>query len=106
MNPINGLIILITSIFNFISILIIEGNYSIDMLSTQTAQTEWTFLYNCLLNGQNPSPPSEPLDRPTNVFANVDPRIAFVVSNLNPSLSSIQVASLASNRSVNIKYFF
>jgi len=73
-----------------------------------TSVSEWTTFINCLyntFNGQNILPPSKPSDRPINIFANIDPRIAFVVSNLNPSLSNIDVALIASNRSVSSFFF-
>jgi len=47
-------------------------------------------------NGAPQAPPSAP----TNYFANVDPRVAFVISMFGPSLTNQQVAFLASNRSV------
>ena len=47
-----------------------------------------------------PQGPPAPPSRPVNAFANIDSRIAFLVSLLMPTLSSSAVAAIASNRTV------
>ena len=47
-----------------------------------------------------PQGPPRPPSAPVNAFANVDPRIAFFLSDFLPTLDSITVAAMATNRSV------
>ena len=54
-------------------------------------------------NNGKPEPPPPAPKQPNNYFANVDPRIAFFVSQINPAFTSQQVASVASNKSVKNK---
>ena len=44
--------------------------------------------------------PPAPIATPVNIFKNVDPRLCFILSNVYPSYSQPQIATLASNRTL------
>jgi len=89
----------------------INGSISSTISSPVANSTNTT---NSPLNNNNntaqPQPPTPPPKQPNNLFANIDPRLAFVVSQINSTFTAQQVAFAASNKSVKqiqiYLYFF
>ena len=103
---INTLLTFYRYLFYFL-ILGIGGLSTTYLMNITLNTTQLNALAQCLgglampSNGLRPpqGPPAPP-SRPVNAFANIDSRIAFLVSLLMPTLSSSAVAAIASNRTV------
>ena len=57
-----------------------------------------------LLNATPPLPPDPPQSQSFNFLSNIDSRIAYIISVINPNLPLVSYANFANNRSVIFYY--